>query len=221
MNDFDQARLLVFAKAPTPGETKTRLIPLLGAEGAARLQARLTQLTIHTALTADVGPVELWCTPSQQHSFFKALRQAYGLTLQDQQGRDLGQRMYHAAAASRPLCRYTVILGTDCPAIQASTLRSVVAALRRGRDAVVIPADDGGYVLLGLARLAPELFDEIDWGSARVMEQTRQRLVTLEFDWQEFDSLPDLDRPEDCLRLQREHPTLWLRVQPDDHNQMD
>lgn len=209
MNDTDEARLLVFAKAPQPGETKSRLIPLLGAEGAARLQAQLTRRAIRTAVAAGLGPVELWCAPNQRHPCFKALRQEYGVTLRDQQGLDLGQRMFHAAAASWPHRRYTLIMGTDCPRIKPATLRRVVAALRRGRDAVIIPADDGGYVLLGLARLAPELFTGIDWGSARVMAQTRVRLADLQFSFQLLDSLPDLDRPDDCEELRREYPRLW------------
>ena len=201
--------LLVFAKAPRPGMAKTRLIPLLGAEGAALLQAGLTRWTIETGLASGIGPVELWCAPDRGDPFFAALQRRYGVSLHDQRDGDLGQRMLHAAQDCIARSGMPIIVGTDCPGIGRMTLCQARDALRMGHDAVVIPAADGGYVLIGLARAAPELFSGLDWGGPEVMAQTRQRLMDLRYRFRLFDPLPDLDRPEDCIRFQRQQPELW------------
>lgn len=199
----------MFAKAPVPGAAKTRLIPLLGAEGAARLQARLTRRALNTALAAGFGRVELCCAPDSGHPFFAALSEELGIALNSQCGGDLGDKMLHAAARALAQERYALILGTDCPLLTPAHLQKVQADLREGRDAVLIPAEDGGYVLLGLARVAPALFHGVDWGSERVLQQTRERLAGLDFKSGELDALPDLDRPDDCLALRRQHSQLW------------
>jgi rSAM/selenodomain-associated transferase 1 len=203
------AHLLVFAKAPVPGQAKTRLIPLLGAEGAARLQARLTRRALNTAMGANSGKVELWCAPDAGHPFFSALGAELGVSLHNQCGGDLGERMSNAAARSLAGNHPVLILGTDCPLLTPPHLQQALAALSLGQDAVLIPAEDGGYVLLGLARMAPELFSGIDWGTDRVLAQTRERLYGLRFRFAELEPLPDLDRPEDALKLGLEHPPLW------------
>ena len=105
--------IAVFAKAPRPGEAKTRLISVLGAVGAARLQRRLTLRALATAFRATVGPVDLWCAPDMSHRFFRALHRE-GLPTQNQCGTDLGDRMLAAFSAnSGPL----LLMGTDCPAL--------------------------------------------------------------------------------------------------------
>jgi rSAM/selenodomain-associated transferase 1 len=205
----NSARLLVFAKAPEPGKAKTRLIPLLGAAGAARLQARLARRAVATAQAAGFGRVDLWCAPNAGHPFFAGVGEELGVALADQRGGDLGERMLNAASVSLPEHGYALLLGTDCPLLTAVHLRRVVEELRKGQDAALIPAEDGGYVLLGLARVARDLFRDIDWGTERVLAQTRERLASLGFHFSELEPLPDLDRPEDCLRLSREQPQLW------------
>lgn len=203
------ARLLVFAKAPEPGVANTRLIPLLGAEGAARLQARLTRRAVATAQAADIGRVELWCAPDAAHPFFAALAAESGIVLNIQRGADLGERMLHAAMQSLSQARCALILGTDCPLLAWTHFRRVLDELRWGREAVIVPAEDGGYVMLGLARVEAALFQGIDWGTGQVLAQTRERLEKLDFRFSELEPLPDLDRPEDCLNLRRERPRLW------------
>lgn len=204
-----EACLLVFAKAPEPGAAKTRLIPLLGAEGAARLQANLTRRALATAMAADIGPVALWCAPDTGHPCFAALGAELGIVLHSQCGGDLGDKMLYAATLSLTQHRYALLLGTDCPLLTAEHLRLVLAELRQGKDAVLIPAQDGGYVLLGLARASSELFRGVAWGSDKVLRQTRERLDRLAFRCSELETLPDLDRPEDGEKLRWEHPHLW------------
>lgn len=206
------ARLLVFAKAPQPGFAKTRLIPLLGAEGAARLQARLTRRSIATALAAGLGPVELWCDPATELPFFAALGTEWTISLHSQCGGDLGEKMWYATTCALSARHPVLILGTDCPLLTPPHLQRALTTLHQGHEAVLIPADDGGYVLLGLTRAAPELFHDIAWGTDRVLVETRSRLEGLGWRFAILDPLPDLDRPADCEQLAREHPRLWQNL---------
>lgn len=197
------ASILVFAKAPLAGSVKTRLVPVLGTRGAAALHARMVRHTLRTACAAGIGRVELWCAPSVDHAFFGRCAADFGVTLAAQEGADLGARMDHAFA--RALMRGPAIaIGTDCPALTVADLCDAAAALREGVHAVIAPAEDGGYVLIGLRRREPRLFSGIDWGSASVMAQTRARLAELGWTWCELAPRWDVDRPEDMTRLARE-----------------
>jgi rSAM/selenodomain-associated transferase 1 len=130
---------------------------------------------------------------------------AFGrVDLQPQPEGDLGERML-AAIASSSTPAGTLVIGTDCPALGAAQLRESARALG-DHDAVVIPAEDGGYVLIGMKTPAPEAFAGVDWGSARVMAQTRQRLAALGWRWQEADPLWDVDLPQDLDRLFAGYP---------------
>ncbi|MBI4988832.1 MAG: TIGR04283 family arsenosugar biosynthesis glycosyltransferase [Rhodocyclales bacterium] len=192
--------IAVLARAPVPGAAKTRLMPRLGADGAAALQGRLTLRTLTTATAAALGPVALFCAPDRRHAFFAECQERFGIPLHDQCNGDLGARMLQAFSALLPGHDRVLLVGTDCPALTANHLARA-AALLDDHDAVVWPAEDGGYVLIGLRRPAPELFSGIDWGSARVMAQTRERLRRLGWRWAEAEPLWDVDRAEDYDRL--------------------
>jgi len=192
--------IAVLAKAPLPGFAKTRLIPALGAEGAALLQARLVEHSVATACAARIGPVTLWGAPDESHPLFQAIGARCGVALARQGGGDLGERMLAAvAAADMPV----LVIGTDCPALTADHLRMAADILRSGADAAIIPAEDGGYALIGLRAPAPTLFSEMHWSVPSVMEETRRRLRDLGMTWQEPVTLWDLDLPEDIERLRQ------------------
>jgi hypothetical protein len=193
--------ITVFAKAPVPGYAKTRLIPALGANGAAALAERLLHHTLASACAADVGPVELCCAPDARHQVFLAYAREFGITLTVQKEGELGDRM--ADAAYRGLARTgsVIIAGTDCPALDALQFSAAAHALRTGHDAVCVPAVDGGYVLLGLQRFDPHLFGAIPWNTARVMSETRKRMTELAWHWTELPMLPDIDTPADLVHL--------------------
>jgi rSAM/selenodomain-associated transferase 1 len=193
-------RLLVFARAPVPGLVKTRLIPALGAEGAAALHGRLLERTLATACAVAPGQVELWCTPDTGAPAFTAAAERWGVTLQRQPPGDLGARMHAALAAALDRGARALLVGCDCPALTAADLEQAFAALDTV-DVVLGPAADGGYVLVGARRLSPLLFMGIDWGGPRVLRQTRARLVALGWRWHELRTLWDVDRPEDLARL--------------------
>lgn len=190
--------IAILAKAPVPGFAKTRLIPALGAEGAATLQGKLISRAVASACAAKLGPVTLWATPDEAHPLFRTLRQEFGVKLARQPDGDLGLRM-HAAFKAEP----TLVIGTDCPALTPDDL--VLAAATLGHyDAVVIPAEDGGYVLIGLRKPRPAVFSDMIWGTAMVMDQTRQRFRSLNLTWRELPTLWDIDTAEDLVRMQKE-----------------
>ena len=191
--------LAILAKAPVPGLAKTRLIPHLGAEGAAALQRWLLQRIVTTALAADIGPVTLWCTPDTGHPAFVACSVLGPLALRRQPDGDLGERMLAAIAGSNTPFG-TLVVGADCPLLTPALLRRAANALA-SHDATVVPADDGGYVLIGMRRPSPRVFADVDWGSGHVMDQTRARMAELRWRWKEFESLRDVDRGEDLAQL--------------------
>jgi len=181
--------IIVFARAPVPGEAKTRLIPKLGAWRAARLHERLTRHALRTARLAS-GRVELHGT--RRHSFFGRLGVAFRL----QRGRDLGERMVHALSKAR---RPAILIGTDCPVLTSADLRRAARWLRGGCDAVLAPAEDGGYALIGLRRARKEFFEGILWGGPQVYADTVKRLAG--YRWRALRRVWDLDRPGDLERF--------------------
>jgi uncharacterized protein len=199
----DAARIAVFAKAPVPGEVKTRLAPTLGAAAAARLHASLVRRALATAAESGVGPVELWCAPDESDAFFAQCAKDFGVALKRQVGADLGARMLGAIEASLGAGASLVIIGTDCPAMTPGYLRLAREALR-AHDVVLAPAEDGGYVLLGQSAPVARLFDDIPWGTGAVMQRTRERLARSKATWHELATLWDIDRPEDYARWMRE-----------------
>ena len=193
--------IAILSRAPVPGQTKTRLIPALGAEGAADLHRRFLHATVRTALQADLGPVTLWCTPDTAHPEFTACSRLGPLNLRPQATGDLGSRML--ATLDTP----TLIIGTDCPALTPAHLQQAANALNEN-DAVLIPAEDGGYVLIGLRQPEPAVFADIAWGTAQVLTSTRQRLRDIAYSWVELPTLWDVDEPADLTRLALSHPKL-------------
>jgi hypothetical protein len=190
----------VLARAPLAGFAKTRLIPVLGAQGAARLQARLIAHAVASACTAAIGPVALWVTPDEHHPDLQAIAAEKAVVLKRQCDGDLGERMLAAlAAASGP----ALVIGTDCPALTPHHLRVAADILRSGSDAVVIPAEDGGYVLIGTRAAQPALFCDMRWSTPGVTAETRRRLERLAMSWQEPFTLWDVDLPADLERMRQ------------------
>jgi len=192
-------QVAVFAKAPIPGEVKSRLVPLLGQADAAELHATLVRRALATAREARIGPVSLWCTPETGHPFFAACAAAFDVSLQEQRGGHLGERM--ARAFERLLDSGPALLvGSDCPALRADDLRAAAGSLAT-HDVVIQPAEDGGYVLVGLWKAVPGIFEGVRWGESNVMRDTRSRLRSAGATWREMPVRWDVDRPEDYRRL--------------------
>ena len=199
---FPGARILVFAKPPIPGRCKTRLIPSIGEEAAAALHARLVKHTLTTTTQSGLCPVELYCVDCE-HPFFGACQQGFPVTLQVQHGADLGERMLNAFAATLTHASPVILVGTDCPCLTETDLQTALNVLSKGYDCVLKPAEDGGYVLIGLNRVNAAIFQGLHWGSDTVLEATRSRLMALGWRWHELATTWDLDRPADLDKLKQ------------------
>lgn len=196
-------RLIVFTRYPRPGKAKTRLIPALGAEGAAALQRQMTEYTLTQVkqLVADQScSAEIWFAGTNAPEVDRQLMQDWlgtNWVYRPQSGGDLGKRMADAfAAAFADGIVRVVTIGTDCPQLDASRLSQAFAALET-HDLVLGPATDGGYYLIGLRRSIPELFTGIAWSTAEVLSATVQIAEHLGLSIAYLDRLTDIDRPED------------------------
>ena len=194
--------LQVFAKDPVPGAVKTRLAATIGSAAAAHLYGELVERTLRVAVAARaagvVCDVELWCEPDERRPAFAAWRAQYRLTLQTQSDGDLGARMHRALASSLARGTPALLIGTDCPVLDVRYLERAAKSLDDG-DVVLGPAEDGGYVLVGLARDV-DVFSGVAWSTPDVMAATRAKLEALGVAWRELPPLWDLDTPDDLAR---------------------
>lgn len=201
---FPTARIIVFAKAPIAGQCKTRLIPALGDVGAAELHHRLVHRTLQTATQTALSPVELWCADELEHDFYVDCQKRYGLQLKQQVGRDVGERMAHALNKTLEHSDAAILIGCDCPSLRSQELDEALSALYAGSQCVVTPAEDGGYVLVGLNRPCNAIFEGIHWGSDTVMGDTRRQLTNNKIRWHEMAAHHDIDLPIDLIHLPAE-----------------
>jgi len=195
-------RIVIFAKAPLPGYAKTRLIPELGAEGAAKLAARMLHHSVQQALSANLGTVELCVAPDINHPIWPTLTLPDWIQWTAQGEGDLGARMSRATQRVIEAGESILLIGTDCPALTSQVLQTAAQALDRA-PIKMVPALDGGYTLLGLSRYDPSLFIDIPWSTSAVAELTRQRAAALGWEIIEHQPLNDIDQPEDLRWLPR------------------
>ena len=212
---FPQAKLLIFSKAPDPGNVKTRLIPALGARGAAQLYTRLLEGCLDMSVGAQLCPVALCCSPSTAHASFRHLRERYRVELVQQAQGDLGTRMSRGLQAALQHSRPVLLIGADCPSLCANDLEVALEQLASGTDVVLGPAHDGGYYLIGMRMHHPELFDDIPWGTDAVLAITRKRLLEHELTCHYLPWHNDLDTPDDYHDWVSNGCDLYLSWQPD------
>lgn len=184
-------RLVIFTRYPEPGRAKTRLIPALGAQGAAALHRRLTEQTLAAARTSGLA-IEVRVTGAPHAAFADWL--GSDLSFVDQGDGDLGERLQQAAA---PLP--VLFIGSDLPDLSADHLREAAELMQSGRT-VLGPAEDGGYWALGLTHLADTVFTDMPWGTDQVGRLTSERLVEHGIEPALLPTLADCDRPEDLER---------------------
>ncbi|MCJ8283759.1 MAG: TIGR04282 family arsenosugar biosynthesis glycosyltransferase [Rivularia sp. ALOHA_DT_140] len=190
--------LIIFTRYPQPGKTKTRLIPALGVEGAANLQRQMTEFTL-----TKVKKFQLEAGISFEIRFaggdLQLMQNWLGTELNYQlQGEgDLGQRMNNSfLSAFNQGAQEVVIIGIDCPGIDAQVLARAFEKIQNS-DLLLGPAVDGGYYLIGLKRAIGKLFINIDWGTAKVLQQTVDIAQKLNLSIDYLKTLADVDRPED------------------------
>jgi len=198
---FSDGLLLIFCKAPVKGQVKTRLQPTLSVEQAVSAHIQLTKMTLDRAFEEPLCQVKLYCSPDTEHSFFKQCTLDYPLTLATQHGNDLGEKMLNAFTDALTKFRHVVLIGCDCPSLSVKDLRSAFLALQSGDDVVFAPAEDGGYVLIGLNVPQPTLFENIVWGNENVMAETRNRVAHAKLKACELSEQWDVDDIEGWQRF--------------------
>ncbi len=201
---MNRRKLIIFTRYPEPGCTKTRLIPALGVQGAADLHRRMTERIVETARAVRACgevDVEVCFSGSDQVK----MRQWLGPDLEHhpQQGHDLGERMAQAfQRAFDDGCERVVLIGSDCPELNADRLGSAFALLD-DHEVVIGPTHDGGYCLMGMTRMVRPLFAHIPWGSDVVLERTLEIVKSIGFQWTLLEPLTDIDTPEDLPMWER------------------
>lgn len=199
--------IVIFAKSPTSGPVKTRLRKLLSSETAAELAEAFLYDTIETASRLTAVQLFLACIPSRRDPFFQKLAQLYQITLIDQKGKDLGERMASAFhEVKRQGFRKILIIGSDLPTLPFSHLRQAFTLLRQ-HEVVVGPSLDGGYYLIGISKQVPPIFDGIPWSTERVFLMTMEKILEAKVSCGLLPFWYDVDRPED-LRLLSLHLSL-------------
>jgi len=197
---YPDAVLMIFCKAPVAGQVKTRLTTELTTEQAMQVHIELTQRTLQLATQNNLCPVQLWCKPSTDHPFFTASAQTYPVILQQQEGVGLGARMNNAFSRALDSYSRALIIGCDCPSLTEQDMEEALIALNLENCCVLAPAEDGGYVLIGLNQPHPELFDNMPWGTELVLEHTRARIEQYNLRYHALKQQWDLDTPKDLAR---------------------
>lgn len=202
-------RILVFCKAPIPGEVKTRLTPFLSPQAACEVHRHLTKRTVKEATATPDSHTTLYVGSQPDHAFFHTLLAEYPCALRVQSGDNLGERMGQALQESLRDAgtEKVVLIGSDCPVLTADHLSQAFAALDHA-SMVFYPTEDGGYGLIGVNKTAPEQWgralENIDWGTEHVLKQTCERLIEHRLSYKLLPELWDLDTPaelERCLDL--------------------
>lgn len=192
------------AKAPVPAHVKTRLIPVLGALGAAQLAQHMLRHTLGTALAAQLGPVELCAAPSRLDPAWQSLALPEAIVWSAQGEGDLGARMARAAQRTIDQQEAVILIGTDCPAIDVATLHAAANALLEAQVSMV-PTFDGGYALLGLRQFHANVFNDMTWSTSTVAAETLKRVEKLGWQANLLPFMHDIDEPADMRWL----PKAW------------
>ena len=192
--------LLVFAKPPTPGYAKTRLIPALGQQGAAELHRRLVLRTLAKVSSKGLWDVQLWCAGDINDDFFQSCLSQFDISLKTQSGSDLGKRMSNAFEDALANYDRVVVIGTDCPLLDQKIIAESFHCLTN-YPVVINPAEDGGYVLLGLKSVDDKVFENVSWGTSLVTQQTLSNLNKLNWTTATLPLLWDVDLPQDLEKL--------------------
>ncbi len=197
---YPKAKILIFTKPPLAGKCKSRLVPHLGEDGAALLQQKLLHKIITDLTNFKICPFEIW--QSEESNYFDKLKSKFNVTIKTQQGSHLGERMSAAISASLATSDGILLIGSDCAEYTKPYLINALSAVQ-SNDVVIGPAHDGGYVLIGMSKLHPQIFLDIPWGTAAVLKLTLSKLDKSKIRTASLTTLRDIDRPEDLVFLEK------------------
>jgi uncharacterized protein len=197
---YDDSVILVYAKAPIERKVNSRLIPDIGVKAATKLQHDLIHDRLSMLSAAKLCDVRLMCALDMRHECFLQCAKQYPVALFEQAGIDLGERIFNGISQALEVYRYCIVIGTDAPSLDSEIIRRVIEKLHSGSDVVVVPAEDGGYVLIAMREAHEFLFQGINWGSAEVMQQTADKLKNKNISFEALAPCWDVDRLDDYQR---------------------
>ena len=192
--------LQVFAKAPISGEVKTRLAADIGDAKACDVYKQLLSNTLQNGVSED-WHTEIWCTPDDGHPFFKELSEQYKVSRRIQYDGNLGQRMLYALQHGQLNAQKVVLVGSDCPVLSLETIQAAFNALDTC-DVVFSPAEDGGYVLVGCNTTCEGMFEGVEWGVSKTLQQNIFAIEYCGLSCQLLPMLWDVDTLVDLKRWQ-------------------
>jgi rSAM/selenodomain-associated transferase 1 len=185
-------QLILFARAPVIGQVKSRIARQAGKQAALSIYQQLLDQLFHQFSKATKFQVCCY-TDQPDHAYFLAYKKQ-GIHFYPQQGKNLGQRMFNALSNQIKNFPAVVLIGSDCPALTPTLIEEAFIKLSTGYQAVITPAEDGGYVLIGFSgSLYPDIFEDIAWGSEKVLEQTRQKFTRSGLNFCQLEALADID----------------------------
>lgn len=202
---MNSVHIIIFAKTPLAGVSKTRLIPTLGKEKSAELAGKMFSYTLHEALAANVATVELCLSPSKHHPVWQRFTIPQNVVISEQGEGDLGCRMARASKVALQNNKFVLLMGTDCPELNRRVIKKAAQSLTEN-DACMIPVKDGGYALLGFSEFSESYFLDIPWSTDTVATITKSRFDVLNKKLIQLPSLHDIDEPHDLQWL----PQQWL-----------
>ena len=205
MSANDRHAFVIFAKAPEPGNVKTRLQPYLAQDESAELYRNFILDTVTMSQKLENTDVYMACLPSKEHQTFSDLIIGRNVELIDQRGHDLGERMHN-------VLRYfilrgykkSVIVGADSPSLPVDYVEMAYKDLDH-KHLVVGPSYDGGYYLLGAAGISPNIFDQVPWSTMNVFNITLRKARAQKLDyavlpyWYDVDTMRDIHHLYDHL----------------------
>jgi rSAM/selenodomain-associated transferase 1 len=206
MADAGAWKLCIFARVPVVGQVKRRLAADIGDEAALAAHVHLVERALDACLDAGADgrwDTELWLAGPLDNLEVTRWQDRYRVPIREQKGADLGERMSHALTFSLVEAERAVLIGCDCPGIDRRYLIDAFVALSHC-DAVIGPAEDGGYGLIGLKAPHAVLFDRMPWGSDAVLAETLSRAADEGLTIRLLDGIYDVDTAADWRRYQAE-----------------
>lgn len=191
-------QLIVFLKSPVPGKCKTRLIPFLSAQQASEFYQSLIIKCLNNIKNIKHVDIALYVYPDIHHPFIDNLKNIYNFNVYQQQGNNLGERMCHAIQHSLKSYRKCALMGTDCPQLNANYIDVAFKSLDKN-DISFGPAEDGGYVLIAATKIQSQIFENINWGTIHVLQQSLQNNKHYKYKTHLLNTLADIDTPQDYL----------------------
>ena len=200
MPQSSRGLIVQFCKAPIPGKVKTRMLSKLSGSQACELHKQLA-LTVYKNISDVPSNVDYQLWISSDHEWFDTWTNIKSYKICVQQGDSLGEKLMFTAAEQLEYYDFVVFVGSDCPFISSSHIHSVCSYMRDGKDLVFIPAIDGGYVLIAVKKQSLVVFENISWGTEKVLEESVKIAENFNLSYIMLDEQSDIDRPEDLMRL--------------------